>query len=606
LIVEKKITGNDLLGWEHFKQYFNAIVDIHARSHQRDVLGMSTPDLLPEMIRKNKDVKKLINSVKSQKVRVTREAFAKRLDAGALPFEVLVKLPQIEEEMWKLNSHSGPYAVSGLRDLFFLLFTKACLVRGESLCHAELSDLLSMAEQYEGPIGHDALIFILQIYKGKQIIDGCIVWGRSMRHADVSLCSIGALAFYLVMRFHITKETICITDNKSWFNRKLLIRPTKGAGLNQEMVYSHYGKVLEKIGRQLEIEMAEFKHFGRFYGQMDGDLKDMDEKDLDHFGNWNSDSCKKHYSLNIPFHGIRQLAGHPKLCGLTYWTRSVCDTSNLLENGKPLQQTIFPFLEKMKADLRTTRDQDIHHTTAAGFVGLLKNLHCMFLQDASVMILQGCNHVVLELPYAKTRAFYKLLKCMQFTLEDEIDKKINAPSLADSVSEEMNAQLNNFHHTLSHGLGVVKKCMKEWNDKTKTNFHTAEGAIDALVTNDDMQEISSEISTITEKHIGATLSSPTKKKKKTTPVVTASPYNTAHPTEVACITPFSPMLEPTVTELHMAAASSTITAHIPQPTRVSGSNIPGQELLRRPTLISDDYDEAVDFFGMLGTRMASI
>jgi hypothetical protein len=47
LIVEKKIIGNNLIGWEHFKQYVNAIVDIHA--HQRDVLGMSTPDLLPGM-----------------------------------------------------------------------------------------------------------------------------------------------------------------------------------------------------------------------------------------------------------------------------------------------------------------------------------------------------------------------------------------------------------------------------------------------------------------------------------------------------------------------------------------------------------------------------
>jgi hypothetical protein len=88
--------------------------------------------------------------------------------------------------------------------------------------------------------------------------------------------------------------------------------------------------------------------------------------------------------------------------------------------------------------------------------------------------------------------------------------------------------------------------------------------------------------------------------------VTASPYNTAHIPEVACITLFDPMLEPTVTEVHMAAAGSTITARIPQPTGVSGSNIPGQELLRRPTFISDDYDETVDFFGMLGTRKASI
>jgi hypothetical protein len=110
----------------------------------------------------------------------------------------------------------------------------------------------------------------------------------------------------------------------------------------------------------------------------------------------------------------------------------------------------------MRADLRTTWEQYIHHTTAAGFVGLLTNIRYLFLEDAAVMTLQGRNHAVLELPYAKTRAFTKLLKGMQLTLEDEMDKKINAPSLADAVSEEMKAQLNNFHHTLRHGLGVVK------------------------------------------------------------------------------------------------------------------------------------------------------
>jgi hypothetical protein len=78
----------------------------------------------------------------------------------------------------------------------------------------------------------------------------------------------------------------------------------------------------------------------------------------------------------------------------------------------------------------------------------------------------------------------------------------------------MKAQLNNFHHTLSHGLGVVKKCMKEGNDTTTTNVHTVKGAIDALVTKDDMQEISSSISTIMEKHIGAILSSSTTTKEK--------------------------------------------------------------------------------------------
>jgi hypothetical protein len=185
----------------------------------------------------------------------------------------------------------------------------------------------------------------------------------------------------------------------------------------------------------------------------------------------------------------------------------------------------------------------------------------VFLQDAAVMTLQGRNHDVLELPYAKTRAFAKLLKFIQFTLEDEMDKKINAPSLVDAVSGEMKVKLNNFHDTLNHGFGVVKNCTKEGNDTITTNFHTVKGSSDALVTNDDMQEISSAISTIMEKGMGATLPSSIKKKRKTTPVTADSPNNMTQPPEVACTTLFAPLLEPTFTTVHIAEESPTITAN---------------------------------------------
>jgi hypothetical protein len=76
---------------------------------------------------------------------------------------------------------------------------------------------------------------------------------------------------------------------------------------------------------------------------MYGELKYMYEKDLDHVSNWNGDSRKKHYSLKIPFRGVQQLDGHPKLFGLAHWARSVCDTSDLLENGKTSRGNDFSF-----------------------------------------------------------------------------------------------------------------------------------------------------------------------------------------------------------------------------------------------------------------------
>jgi hypothetical protein len=587
LIVEKGVIGKNLISAETFKQYVNAIVDLHR--HQRDVLGLTDPCLLPGMIRKNTDVKKLVEMVTARKLRLMRETFAERLDAGALPFDVLHKLPQIEEAMWERNSHGGPYAVSGLRDRFFLLFTKAGLVRGESLCHAELSDLFHIVKPDEGPSGHDALIFVLQIHRGKQNKNGNVVWGRSMRHADVSLCSIGALAFYLVMRFFVTGETIDITDNKSWFNRKLLVRPHKNADLNAEMSYTHYGKVLDAIGKLLDIIIAKFKHFGRLYGQMDGELKDMETADLDAVGNWALDNRKKHYSLKIPFRGLRVLAGHPSTCGCAYWARGVCDMSDLMENGKPLEEMIFPFLEKMKADLKATRELNVEHTTAAGFIGLLTQLRVVFLQDAAVMVLQGRKHAVLDLPFAKTRAFGKLLKRMDFTLKEEMDKKVHGPSVSEAISEELGAHLSNFHHTLSHGLGEVKNSMKEVNATTTTNFRTVKGAIDGLVNKEDMKAISSAMYTVMDKRSRSPV--PLRPSKKRATLKMLAPMEHVDP-EAVGVSTAKDHIETTIAAVEIAAISPTFLAHIPRQMDHASKHVGALTL--RPAFLSDDYDGAVD------------
>jgi hypothetical protein len=146
----------------------------------------------------------------------------------------------------------------------------------------------------------------------------------------------------------------------------------------------------------------------------------------------------------------------------------------------------------------------------------------------------------------------------------------------------MKAQINNFQHTLSHGLGVIKNCSKEGNYETTNKFQTIKDSSYTLVTKDGIQDISSAISTVMGKHMGSLLPSSPKKKKTPTPLMTADPNNTAPPTEVSLIMPLAPMLQPTVTTVHMTASSPTITAQVPQPTSISCSTLPEEALLQRP------------------------
>jgi hypothetical protein len=75
-----------------------------------------------------------------------------------------------------------------------------------------LSDLFSIVKKDEGPPGHDAYIISKQILEGKPNA-GNIMWGRTMCHRHVNLCSIGALGFYLMACFDMTGEKFDFSEN---------------------------------------------------------------------------------------------------------------------------------------------------------------------------------------------------------------------------------------------------------------------------------------------------------------------------------------------------------------------------------------------------------
>ena len=92
----------------------------------------------------------------------------------------------------------------------------------ESLYLADLSDLCDFIfHQKQEKDPYQCLILRIGTGKASQ---RRTIFGRAMRHIDARLCPMGALAFYLHIRFHVTKEyeEFDFGDNSSWFNRKLI------------------------------------------------------------------------------------------------------------------------------------------------------------------------------------------------------------------------------------------------------------------------------------------------------------------------------------------------------------------------------------------------
>ena len=65
----------------------------------------------------------------------------------------------------------------------------------------------------------------MRIGSGKTVLCDNPIYTRGLRHRDARLCHIGSLGLWLMARFHVFNEMegIAFTDNKSWFNIKLII-----------------------------------------------------------------------------------------------------------------------------------------------------------------------------------------------------------------------------------------------------------------------------------------------------------------------------------------------------------------------------------------------
>jgi hypothetical protein len=202
--------------------------------------------------------------------------------------------------------------------------------------------MFSIVKEDEGPPGHDAVIRIMQILEGKTN-NGKIVWGHTIRHKNVNMCSIGDLGFYLMSQFDVTGEIFDFETNKSWFNRKLLVSPTHAKTLDKEMSFQHYPIVLKKICSGLAIVIEKYFHFGRFYGNMDGELNgDLSSAELENLGNWLMTQREECYSTKVPLRPMRVMAKHPERKGGYFCARGT------VVPPMELQQLVFPFVEKSK------------------------------------------------------------------------------------------------------------------------------------------------------------------------------------------------------------------------------------------------------------------
>ena len=223
---------------------------------------------------------------------------------------------------------------------------------------------------------------------GKTNQKGQVLYGRSLRHKDVTMCPFGALAFYLALRFESTEEfkgyqLESWLDKPSWFPIKLLVDYSH---LNTDrtvpMKNDTYAKGIKQVLQELGIKSNHWVHLGRITGPKKLEMEEISPEDIRILGNWDPKIQEKSYSTRLPMRPMRAMAGYTVAKGMYFNPRSVVSIPMSLLLKTPFRFAYECYNELLEFVSTSSNGQG---STALHFCKFLKNLAVIFLQDAAAM-----------------------------------------------------------------------------------------------------------------------------------------------------------------------------------------------------------------------------
>jgi hypothetical protein len=213
------------------------------------------------------------------------------------------------------------------------------------------------------------------------------LYGRTMRHKLVELCSIGGTAFYFAMRFWLTKEFEDFDfedflDNKKWFDIKLLTDATRSNhDHTKAMSNDTYAKAIKDVLGKLGLASHHWAHIGRVLGPKILEFLEMERDEIRVLGNWDPKIQECSYSTKLPMKAIRASNGFSLANGMHFNPRTVVEGP---EFDRLKLKTPFAWAHDA---LEFFEERDGHHT-AKQFCKLIAELNTVFLQDAAALLVK--------------------------------------------------------------------------------------------------------------------------------------------------------------------------------------------------------------------------
>lgn len=235
------------------------------------------------------------------------------------------------------------------------------------------------------------------------------IYGRATRHKHVALCSVGALAFYLALRFHISKEFLNLPndyflENRNWFSIKLLTNAYgSAASFKRQIQGDTYSQNIRSVLLDLGLPTHKLKHLGRGMGAKELEYHEVDAETIRQIGNWNPSVQDVSYSAKLPLRGIRNMAGFYKGGGLYCNPRTSLKVDEELLSksplGKPFKDALGVVEEQVIRSSRSKNESP--RITALQFLRFMGALNEVLFQDAAAMLVEQPSrrdHPLFRLP----------------------------------------------------------------------------------------------------------------------------------------------------------------------------------------------------------------
>jgi hypothetical protein len=296
-------------------------------------------------------------------------------------------------------------------------------------------------------------IFYPQLLSGKTN-KGVMLYGRVLRHSDVTMCPIGALAMYLYVRMKTSQEFDCSTDftsNHAWFDVKLYTDGTV-AKAKKGISPKGYGVAMGNVAKLIGLASTHTTHLGRVLGPKVLEMLEFDSEEIRTLGNWDPKIQETTYSTKVPLKALRGMAGFEVGQGMYYNPRSAVPVPDELSNG------VFPWVgpcwERLKQYERETGDMK---PTASAFLKHMMGMATVFIQDTAAMKLLHPDRCVDEYQLFKDDPILSSEAFKEFT--DEMKRALlvgeqNDPTKAsmECVLPGVHQQFTNLHHEI-HRIG---------------------------------------------------------------------------------------------------------------------------------------------------------